>query len=269
MDQSLRGKTVALRTDVCGITVSSVVQPLAVHDPYRESTCPWSIQSPAGRHFFSESTAFCFIPFSLMRLYTSSSEARWLVCSLVCASYDPIYQQGLRIAPASFLPLQQPNLQAPTDQIRKPQSCWPTAAVPKVRSGWFAVLLFLSDSLEPITGQSLPPPSGFPLGREARHMSRPVPRDPHVFHRPETGPLLVPFLQSAQILRIGHVRDPIAGPVLGGFALDALLQRALGCTGRTAGTTLALDGGELVGVAVEISVYSKHRYWVSQALLLF
>ena len=97
-------------------------------------------------------------------------------------------------------------------------------------------------------------------------MSRPVPRDPHVFQRPETRPLLVPFLQSAQILHIRHVRDPIAGAVLVGFDLDALLQRVLGCTRRTAGTTLVLDSGELVGVAVEISVYSKIHVLVEPSL---
>ena len=97
-------------------------------------------------------------------------------------------------------------------------------------------------------------------------MSRPVPRDPHVFQRPETRPLLVPFLQSAQILRICHVRDPIAGAVLVGFDLDALLQRVLGCTGRTAGTTLALDSRELVSVAVEVSVYSRIHMLVEPSL---
>ena len=139
MDQSLGGKTVALRTDVCGITVlyrpwfsSSrcviLIENLLVHSPSSHEQGDISSAN-------AQPNALHSIPFSLMRLYPSSSDARWLVCSLVCASYDPTFQQGRRIAPTSFLLLSQPNLQAPTGQIRKPQSCWPTAAVPNIRSG--------------------------------------------------------------------------------------------------------------------------------------
>lgn len=106
MDQSLGGKTVALRTDVCGITVlyrpwfsSSrcviLIEKLLVHglSTHEQGDISSADTQPNALHS---------IPFSLMRLYPSSSDAPWLVCSLVCASCDPIHQQGLRFAPASF-----------------------------------------------------------------------------------------------------------------------------------------------------------------------
>lgn len=76
-------------------------------------------------------------------------------------------------------------------------------------------------------------------------MLRPVLRYPHVFQRSEASPLLIPLLQSVQVLHIFHIGNPIARLVLIGFDLDTLLQQVLPCTRRTARTTFALDGREL------------------------